>query len=177
MSAIYEESDGEGIPISNSGYIYIIVDSVFPDYIKIGRTINPIRRLQDYNCNKPFRTAEYLYLSKPIKNINAVEFVILQHLSIQYPTPNNICREWFKQTDTINIKKYIEGYLSFESEAINLFVYTVEMTRTDWKDGTRIKTQAGKEWYYSLVQGKILDVEIRIALEELANYKFNEKAK
>lgn len=41
-----------------------------------------------------------------------------------------------------------------------------------WKEGSRIKTQAGKEWYYSKVTGKGFDIETRQDYEELTNYKF-----
>ena len=41
-----------------------------------------------------------------------------------------------------------------------------------WQADTYIKAQAGKEWYYDIVQG-VSDVRIRMALAELANYKFS----
>lgn len=46
-----------------------------------------------------------------------------------------------------------------------------------WREDTYIKTQAGKEWYYSMVNslGKVQanDVRVKMMLAELANYKFN----
>jgi len=42
-----------------------------------------------------------------------------------------------------------------------------------WSEDSAIKTQKGKEWYYEFVKiNKITDVQTRIALVELANYKF-----
>jgi len=38
-----------------------------------------------------------------------------------------------------------------------------------------IKTEAGKDWYYRLVKGRVLDVEMKMLLVELANYKFSSK--
>lgn len=40
-----------------------------------------------------------------------------------------------------------------------------------WKADSFIKTQAGKDWYYKICVG-IDKVEVRMALAELANYKF-----
>ena len=47
----------------------------------------------------------------------------------------------------------------------------VEDTTHAWQADTYIKAQAGKEWYYDIVQG-VSDVRVRMALAELANYKF-----
>ena len=44
-----------------------------------------------------------------------------------------------------------------------------------WKEGGSIKTQAAKDWYYSFITGKRLDVESKMALAELANFKFPSK--
>ncbi len=42
-----------------------------------------------------------------------------------------------------------------------------------WSEDSSIKTQIGKEWYYGFVsKHKIEDVATRVALVELANYKF-----
>lgn len=42
-----------------------------------------------------------------------------------------------------------------------------------WSEESAIKTQKGKEWYYEFVKvNKIKDVPTRMALAELANYKF-----
>ena len=49
-----------------------------------------------------------------------------------------------------------------------------EDTQHAWKEGGNIKTQAGKDWYYSVVGGENLSVLIRMHLVELANYKFSE---
>jgi hypothetical protein len=42
-----------------------------------------------------------------------------------------------------------------------------------WSDEAAIKTQEGKEWYYEFVKiNKISDIPTKMALAELANYKF-----
>lgn len=51
----------------------------------------------------------------------------------------------------------------------------VEVTDHAWKENGSIKTQAGKDWYYRFVASKNLDVESRMAIAELANFKFPNK--
>ncbi len=41
-----------------------------------------------------------------------------------------------------------------------------------WKEDAYIITQAGKEWYYNFIKDKKYDIETKMALAELANYKF-----
>jgi len=47
----------------------------------------------------------------------------------------------------------------------------VEDVQYGWKPDSYIKTQAGKDWYYKICSG-VDKMEIRMALAELANYKF-----
>lgn len=64
----------------------------------------------------------------------------------------------------------IYAYLKKLSEAVR------EDTQHAWHEDTYIKTQAGKEWYYSQVSS--LDsqtdiIRVKMLLAELANYKFS----
>lgn len=64
----------------------------------------------------------------------------------------------------------IYAYLKKLSEAVR------EDTQHAWQEDTYIKTQAGKEWYYSQVSS--LDsqtdiIRVKMLLAELANYKFS----
>jgi len=47
----------------------------------------------------------------------------------------------------------------------------VEDIQYGWKADSFIKTQAGKDWYYKICNG-VDKMEVRMALAELANYKF-----
>ena len=63
----------------------------------------------------------------------------------------------------------IYAYLKKLSEAVE------EDNQHAWQEDTYIKTQAGKEWYYTKVASlglKPEDVPMRMLLAELANYKF-----
>lgn len=64
----------------------------------------------------------------------------------------------------------IYAYLKKLSEAVR------EDTQYAWQEDTYIKTQAGKEWYYSQVSSLDSQTDImrvKMLLAELANYKFS----
>lgn len=69
------------------------------------------------------------------------------------------------QSKLTNKVTVVYAYLRKLEEAV------VEDTAHAWQADTYIKAQAGKEWYYDIVQG-VSDVRVRMALAELANYKF-----
>lgn len=42
-----------------------------------------------------------------------------------------------------------------------------------WSDSANIKTQKGKEWYYGFIKSNnITDIPVKMALVELANFKY-----
>ena len=45
-------------------------------------------------------------------------------------------------------------------------------SRIHFDPGAQIRTEKGKQWYYNFVELRNLDVESRMAIAELANYKF-----
>ena len=78
----------------SAGYMYIVFDSAFPEYIKIGCTTQIGKRLQQYNGNRPLDTCSYVYRSKLLVNILSVEAIILQRINTYaHSTPNR--KEWF----------------------------------------------------------------------------------
>ena len=76
------------------GFMYIVQDSVFPDYVKVGRTNDCKKRLQMYNADKPFKTAKMIYISRMFENVNDVERRILDYL-YDCTAPTTLSREWF----------------------------------------------------------------------------------
>ena len=76
------------------GFIYIVLDSVFPDEFKMGVTINVHKRLQQYNSDKPRKTAKVHYVSKMFIDAEAVETKILEAMYDRTP-PTTMSREWF----------------------------------------------------------------------------------
>lgn len=53
-------------------YIYIISNSSFPDWFKVGRTINIRKRLTDYQTGDPHRRFKVEYVRK-VNNIDSIE--------------------------------------------------------------------------------------------------------
>lgn len=66
--------------VDRRGFMYILYDEMFPEYIKVGRTSNVFRRLVGYNSDKPFPTAKMLYISKIFENSKETERKILDYM-------------------------------------------------------------------------------------------------
>lgn len=81
--------------VDRRGYLYILHDKAFPDYIKVGRTTDVRKRLIGYNSDKPFPTARMLYISKLFDDANDVERRILEYMYDNTP-PTTLTREWFE---------------------------------------------------------------------------------
>jgi hypothetical protein len=81
--------------IDRRGYIYILYDSIFPDYIKVGRTSDCKKRLVGYNSDKPYPTAKMLCISKMFEDVNEVERRILAYMYDNTP-PTTLTKEWFE---------------------------------------------------------------------------------
>lgn len=79
------------------GYMYIVFDSLFPDYIKVGRTFDCNKRLIGYNSDKPYPTAKMLFISKLFDDVNDVERRVLSYMYDHTP-PTTLSREWFDIT-------------------------------------------------------------------------------
>lgn len=76
------------------GYMYILYDEIFPDYIKVGRTSDCYKRLIGYNSDKPYPTAKMLYISKLFSEVNEAERKILKYM-YDNTSPTTLSREWF----------------------------------------------------------------------------------
>lgn len=101
--------------VNSSGYMYLVFDSVYPEYIKIGYTTNLGKRISRYNGNRPLDTCSYVYQSKLLVNILSVEADILQRINTYaHSTPNR--NEWF----SVNYKeKLIEEIKLAEDDIKN----------------------------------------------------------
>ena len=86
------------------GYIYLLVDSKFPEYIKIGRTFNPSDRLVAYNGDKPFDTCRFVAISKPFVDVISVEREIIVTARFNNPTAR---LEWFDVSKTKELLELI----------------------------------------------------------------------
>lgn len=89
------------------GYMYILFDSIFPDYIKVGRTSDCKKRLIGYNSDKPYPTAHMLFISDMFENVHEVERRILAYMYDNTP-PTTLSKEWFEIKHKDIIIKIIE---------------------------------------------------------------------
>jgi hypothetical protein len=99
---------------SPDGFIYLIFDSAFPEYIKVGYTVDKINRLRSYNKNRPLDTCSFIYVSKLLTNILDVEQGILRRINTYaYSTPNRY--EWF----SIQYKEKIIEEIKLAEDDVN----------------------------------------------------------
>ena len=88
------------------GFIYILIDTAYPDVFKVGMTSNLKQRLNKYNSDKPFKTAKYLFISKPFTNVKEVESIILDQLYSK-TNPTSLTKEWFYMEHIERAKSWI----------------------------------------------------------------------
>jgi len=93
--------------IDRRGYLYIVEDSAFPEFIKVGRTSDLKRRLQDYNGHKPFNSSRYVIVSKAFVDVIAAEAMVLEKLCEVIP-PTTFKKEWFAIEHRDTLEKWIE---------------------------------------------------------------------
>ena len=98
----------EALPkvVDTRGYMYIIKDKAFPDWVKVGRTVDPKKRLQAYNSDKPFPTSSYTNISKCFVDVIEAERVILEKM-YTLASPSTASREWFEIEHLSTIQKLI----------------------------------------------------------------------
>jgi hypothetical protein len=89
------------------GFMYVLFDTNFPEYIKVGRTSDCKRRLIGYNSDKPFPTAKMLLISKMFEDVNEVERRVLNYMYDHTP-PTTLSKEWFEIQHKEKIIKIIE---------------------------------------------------------------------
>lgn len=101
--------------VDRRGYIYILYDEIFPDFIKVGRTQDCHKRLTGYNSDKPFPTARMLYISEMFEDVNEIERRILSYMYDQ-TQPTTLSKEWFEVKHKEKIIEIIEKAESLYSK-------------------------------------------------------------
>jgi len=94
------------VDITN-GYIYILRDSTFPGYVKVGMTRDLHRRYKEYNQNKPYNTAEFVAVSEIFDNVLKVEKKILEVL-VREIQPIGAKLEWFEAEHEERIRAVVK---------------------------------------------------------------------
>jgi predicted GIY-YIG superfamily endonuclease len=90
----------------NHGYIYILKDSSYPGYIKVGMTRDLKRRYKEYNQHKPYNTAEFVAVSDPFEDAVKVEKKILEVL-VKEIQPIGAKLEWFEDLHEERMREII----------------------------------------------------------------------
>jgi predicted GIY-YIG superfamily endonuclease len=77
------------------GYLYLLEDTSYPEYIKLGMTRDLKRRYQEYNQHKPYNTAEFTAISEVFSDVSYVERKMLEMLKKRI-MPIASRNEWFE---------------------------------------------------------------------------------
>lgn len=90
------------------GYLYIVVSPTFPEYCKIGKSINLADRIRTYNAYNPYKTFIFDYISVLFDDYTESEDTILEQLKQQGIEPLVGC-EWFDIKHIALIKELIQN--------------------------------------------------------------------
>lgn len=96
--------------MNKSGYLYIVQNSAWPDWVKIGITENLDKRLQQYQTASPFRDYKLLYSLHHPKYKEA-EKRIEESMK---PFAKTIKNEWFEVDLGIAKSRLDEQFEDFE---------------------------------------------------------------
>lgn len=79
----------------SAGYVYCVYSPTFPEFIKVGKTVNLQKRLVQYNTSNPYSDFIFLSVSEFCLNSSEIETAIINVLG-----KNNslVGREWFENT-------------------------------------------------------------------------------
>jgi hypothetical protein len=96
---------------SVKGYLYIIISSTFPEYCKVGKSIDVASRLNQYNSYNPYNTFIFYFISNLFEDYTEAENEVLESLRQQniYPKHGS---EWFDISHKDLIKDLITKGMS-----------------------------------------------------------------
>ena len=106
------------VPTDTRGYIYIVIDKDEPDFIKVGRTNNIVKRLSAYNGDRPSPKVSLLAISEMFNDVKEVEKKILNYLKKDKGTCIGKL-EWFNKEvydELLNLIDYFEQQEGFLHE-------------------------------------------------------------
>lgn len=94
-------------PVDKRGYMYIVKDEAYPEFIKIGRTNDLKKRLVAYNSDKPYNSASYHAVSGPYVDVVETEAMILEKL-YEVIQPSTFRKEWFAIGHKSTLEEWIK---------------------------------------------------------------------
>lgn len=100
---------------SKKGHVYVLVDSAYPQHIKMGYTEDLEKRLRHINSNKPFKTAEYIYTSEKcddvIRAYNRIQILLIED-NDYVNGARGLKKGWNLASNREAIKKAISDWLN-----------------------------------------------------------------
>lgn len=80
------------------GYLYAVVNSAWPNMVKLGHAGSVRKRLQGYQTGDPHRAYRMLAWSDVLPESGKAETEMLEHFAAARVAPNPKC-EWFRITE------------------------------------------------------------------------------
>lgn len=76
------------------GFIYVVRDNKYPDIVKVGRTQDLIKRVKQYNVDRPFEDVEPILCTRLLSNADLIEKHIKNRLVRDHSSVGK-SQEWF----------------------------------------------------------------------------------
>jgi len=86
--------------IPSKGFVYLLRIKGKPEWIKVGRTSKPNKRLTYYKTHYPFEECEYIVVL-PTDHMNRLESLTI--LALKEKCEESLRREWFKIEEDVAI--------------------------------------------------------------------------
>ena len=89
------------------GFIYIVVDTKYPELLKVGKTIDFVKRVKTYNVDRPYEDVRPVLCTRLIQNVEHVERHLKNFLGEKYGSAGK-SQEWFNVEAFLDICKILE---------------------------------------------------------------------
>jgi len=90
------------------GFIYIVVDTKYPELLKVGKTQDFVKRVKTYNVDRPYEDVNPILCTRMIKNVDYVEAFIKSEISRAYSSVGK-SKEWFPRKCLKDILEILEN--------------------------------------------------------------------
>ena len=90
------------------GFIYIVRDLKYPELIKFGKTIDFVKRVKQYNNDRPYEDVYPVMCTRLLRNCDLVEKHIKNELLKNFNSVGK-SEEWFEEAALMEIYKILES--------------------------------------------------------------------
>ena len=109
----------------SSGYLYIITNKAWVDWVKVGTTRNLKNRLRTYQTSSPHRDYEVIYSIEHPKYLQAEKNIKLQMSRFAKQTKN----EWYEvdiEIAKVRLLEQLDNYFYGECDHAELYIKSVQ---------------------------------------------------